>query len=65
MKPAGGFNWPELMLVGLHQLRLRPDEFWQLTPAELLVMAGAFKPASQILTRSGLNDLCALFPDIR
>lgn len=63
MKRDGGFNWPELMLVGLHQLRLKPDEFWNLTPAELLVMAGAVKPASHILTRSGLNELCALFPD--
>lgn len=64
MTRAAGFNWQELMLVGLHQLRLRPDEFWNLTPAELLVMAGAVKPASTVLTRSGLDRLCALFPDI-
>lgn len=63
MKRSSRFNWAELMLVGLHQLRLKPDEFWNLTPAELLVMAGAVKPASQLLTRQGLNDLCALFPD--
>jgi uncharacterized phage protein (TIGR02216 family) len=63
MKRGGGFNWAELMLVGLHHLRLQPNEFWNLTPAELLVMAGAVKPASQLLTRQGLNELCALFPD--
>lgn len=63
MTRANGFNWSELMLVGLHQLRLKPDEFWNLTPAELLVMAGAVTPTSQILTRSGLDALCALFPD--
>lgn len=63
MTRAKGFNWSELMLVGLHQLQLKPDEFWNLTPAELLVMAGAVTPASQTLTRSGLDALCALFPD--
>jgi len=64
MTRGRGFNWSELMLVGLHQLRLRPEEFWNLTPAELLIMAGAVRPTSQILTRSGLDELCALFPDI-
>lgn len=63
MTGTGRFNWPELMLVGLHQLRLQPDVFWNLTPAELLVMAGAIKPASHLLTRDGLDKLCALFPD--
>ncbi|PCH94368.1 MAG: hypothetical protein COB84_07665, partial [Rhodobacteraceae bacterium] len=31
-----GFDWPQMMRVGLHHLRLRPDEFWALTPLEFL-----------------------------
>lgn len=59
----GRFNWPDLMKIGLHQLGLRPDEFWALTPVELLLMVGAVKPAQQMLTRQGLDALCALYPD--
>ena len=63
MSVSGRFNWPELMSVGLYRLRLSPQEFWELTPVELLTMAGLVKPASQVLTRGGLDALCALFPD--
>ena len=34
------FDWPALMRLGLGQLRLAPDQFWALTPAELTLMAG-------------------------
>jgi len=54
-------DWRALMRVGLHDLRLRPAEFWALTPLEFLMMAGA--SGSAPMTRSGLLDLQARFPD--
>lgn len=54
-------DWRALMRVGLHDLRLRPDEFWALTPAEFLMMAGVSGVAP--MTRSGLAALQARFPD--
>ena len=29
-----GFDWPALMHAGLHGLKLSPDTFWRLTPAD-------------------------------
>ena len=54
--------WPGLMQLGLVQLRLPPAVFWDLTPAELMLMAGLSggRPA---LTRAGLAGLLARFPD--
>ena len=48
--------WPGLMRLGLVQLRLPPEVFWDLTPAELMLMAGlgGGRPA---LTRAGLAGL--------
>jgi uncharacterized phage protein (TIGR02216 family) len=54
--------WPKLMRFGLVDLRLKPAEFWDLTPAELMLMAGADE-AGPALSRSGLSDLIARFPD--
>lgn len=54
--------WPKLLRLGLVELRLKPDEFWNLTPAELMLMAGLDEPG-QTLTRSGLAELIARFPD--
>ena len=54
--------WPALMRLGLVQLRLEPDVFWRLTPAELMLMAGA-PEARGALDRSGLAELIARFPD--
>lgn len=55
-------DWPGLMRLGLRELHLRPAEFWQLTPAELLVMLGldASRPA---LTRARLAELVRAYPD--
>lgn len=56
--------WPELMRLGLTRLGLAPDVFWNLTPAELMLMAGVGDGrGSEALTRSGLEDLVARFPD--
>lgn len=55
-------DWPALMRLGLRQLRLHPRDFWSLTPAELLLMAGLEAGAGP-LTRDRLNDLAARYPD--
>jgi uncharacterized phage protein (TIGR02216 family) len=56
--------WPRLMRLGLVHLRIAPDVFWNLTPAELMLMAGVGEPAAA-LTRAGLDELLARFPDSR
>lgn len=57
-------DWAGLLRVGLHGLRLRPAEFWALTPAELRMMLGA-EQAVPPLTRARLEELAAAFPDRR
>ena len=55
--------WPDLMRLGLVQLRLSPEAFWKLTPAELMFLAsgGEVRPAN--MTRNALDELMALYPD--
>lgn len=55
-------DWPGLMRVGMHDLRLTPDQFWRLTPIELKIMLGADR-TSPSLTRARLDELAAAFPD--
>lgn len=55
------FDWPALMRLGLGQLRLPPDQFWALTPAELALMAGL--DGRRIMDRAGLSELMAKYPD--
>ncbi|WP_127111751.1 rcc01693 family protein [Shimia sediminis] len=57
-----GFDWPALMQAGLVGLRLKPDEFWALSPAELRLMLGQ-GGAAPALTRKGLDALLAAYPD--
>lgn len=54
--------WPRLMRLGLVELRLSPEVFWDLTPAELMLIAG-LEDAPAALGRSGLEALLARFPD--
>ncbi len=54
--------WPRLMRLGMVRLGLAPDVFWDLTPAELFLLAGV-DGAPAALTRAGLADLLARFPD--
>lgn len=56
------FDWGQLLRLGLVRLRLRPDDFWALTPAELLLMLG---PDAQTrpLGSAGLTALLAAYPD--
>lgn len=65
-----GLDWPGLMRAGLQGLRLRPAEFWELTPAELALMLGVEPGAGAAagvragaMSRSGLDALMARFPD--
>ncbi|WP_170382782.1 rcc01693 family protein [Ruegeria atlantica] len=57
-----GFDWPALMRAGFVGLRLTPDQFWRLTPAELRLMLrqGDGVPS---MNRAGLNALLAAYPD--
>lgn len=55
-------DWPGLMRAGLHGLRLTPEQFWRLTPAELAVMLGV-GGKGQALGRDGLEALMTRFPD--
>lgn len=57
-----GFDWPELMRAGLYGLRLKPDEFWALTPVELQLMLGSGSGAAPMLS-DGLAALMAAYPD--
>lgn len=54
--------WPRLMQLGLVHLGLSPDTFWNLTPAELMLMSGRCN-GREALTRAGLDELAARFPD--
>lgn len=56
-----GFDWPALMRLGLSGLRLTPDAFWRLTPAELRLMLGQQEQGT--MDRAGLQDLMRAFPD--
>ena len=63
-----GLDWAGLMRAGLQGLRLRPAEFWELTPAELALMLGVEPGAGAgvragAMSRSGLDALMARFPD--
>lgn len=55
-------DWVALMQLGLVELRLPPDVFWALTPAELMLMAGVGGKAAS-LSRGAFADLAASFPD--
>ncbi|MEM6276503.1 MAG: rcc01693 family protein [Pseudomonadota bacterium] len=56
------FDWPGLMEIGISRLRLKPEEFWRLTPAELRLMVGPVGPKP--MGRERLSDLMAAFPDM-
>lgn len=58
----GGFDWPVLMRAGLRGLGLRPDQFWQLTPAELLLMLGEGAQDAP-MGRARLEELAKAYPD--
>lgn len=55
-------DWPALMKAGMGGLRLTPDQFWRLTPAELAIMLG-LADAPVPLDRARLDALRAKYPD--
>ncbi len=55
-------DWPALLQAGLCELRLTPDAFWQLTPAELQVMLG-HRTGAAPMGGARLADLAARYPD--
>ncbi|MEP4195386.1 MAG: rcc01693 family protein [Aliishimia sp.] len=56
------FDWPALIRAGLLGLRLSPEQFWALTPAELKLLLGVEGGAAP-LQREGLDALMAAYPD--
>lgn len=59
---ARALDWDALMRAGMHGLRLLPEQFWSLTPGELLVMLGAER-RPEPMTRDRLAELAAQYPD--
>lgn len=57
-----GFDWPALMRAGLRGLGLTPEQFWDLTPAELRLMLGQ-DGATAPMGRDRLGALMAAYPD--
>lgn len=56
------FDWPALMRAGLHGLGLQPDQFWRLTPVELMMMLGK-GAADAPMGRARLEELARAYPD--
>jgi uncharacterized phage protein (TIGR02216 family) len=56
-------DWSGLMRAGICGLRLRPADFWSLTPGELALMLGISPDGARGLTRARLEDLVRAFPD--
>jgi uncharacterized phage protein (TIGR02216 family) len=52
-----------MMHVGLGLLRLSPNDFWAMTPRELLAATGLGRAAGVTLKRGDLAGLMARFPD--
>ena len=61
-RPATGLDWPALMRAGMQGLRLTPEAFWALTPAEFQIMLGQPGQPSPLLS-DGLAALMAAWPD--
>ncbi|WP_347313114.1 rcc01693 family protein [Defluviimonas sp. SAOS-178_SWC] len=55
-------DWPGLLRAGLGGLGLRPEEFWRLTPAELVLMLGDPRAVAP-LNRARLDELARAWPD--
>ncbi|MBU2982732.1 phage tail assembly chaperone [Lentibacter algarum] len=58
------FDWSQLLRVGLTQLRLKPADFWALTPVELMIMLGP-QATMRPMDRTGLEALLEAYPDTK
>ncbi len=56
------FDWGAMLNVGVVQLKMPVRAFWDLTPAELMLLVSPAQ-ASGSLRRSGFETLLAQFPD--
>lgn len=56
-----GLDWPGLLRAGLTGAKLRPAEFWALTPVELMVLLG--REGAAPMGRARLEELAAAYPD--
>lgn len=54
--------WAGLIRLGLLRLGLAPEVFWDLTPAELMLLAGEDETPKG-MTRVAFAELAARFPD--
>jgi uncharacterized phage protein (TIGR02216 family) len=59
---VSALDWPALLRIGVTRLRLKPDEFWALTPAELQLLLGDPGKSGPLLS-TGLEALMAAYPD--
>lgn len=57
------FDWHGMLRIALGKLRLLPEQFWDLTPCEFLLLAGVRSDQGASLNRRDLTALCASFPD--
>ena len=57
------FDWPGLMRAGFQGLRLPPEAFWSLTPAELRLMLGEGQ-GPRPMGRARFEALVKAFPDL-
>lgn len=55
-------DWSGLLRAGLQGLRLTPEQFWRLTPAELRLMLGQ-AGGVPAMNRERLDKLLANYPD--
>lgn len=55
-------DWAALLRAGVQRLRLRPHEFWALTPAEFALMLGQSGGVAP-MGRAELEALLADYPD--
>lgn len=55
-------DWPELMKHGIGGLRMKPEAFWSLTPAELMMLSGRANSGRPI-DRNEFDALIRSFPD--
>ena len=54
-------DWAGLMRAGMRGLGLRPDQFWRLSPAELMLMLGVDGRGIAPLNRARLAELERLY----
>ena len=65
---AAGIDWHDVMALCLGTLRMRPADFWTLTPKELdAMLRGVFGPSSlpRTIDRPALAALMQRYPDTK